>query len=71
MNSPKRSEDLPTDNPEVRAYLKRLITSILIGIILMSATAIWAWNKYGTRLADAPPLPEGTPPLSTVPATTR
>lgn len=71
MTPSNRSEDLPTDSPEVRAYLKRLIFAIVVGIVLMSSTAIWAWNKYGARLADAPPLPEGTPPLSTVPATTR
>lgn len=71
MNSSPPSGGLPTDSPEVRAYLKRLIISILVGIVLMSTTAVWAWNKYGARLKDAPPLPEGTPPMSDVPATTR
>lgn len=71
MNRTEPSGDLPTDSPEVRAYLKRLILSILVGVLLMSVTAIWAWNKYGARLKDAPPLPEGTPPMSGVPATTR
>lgn len=71
MHPSKPPGDHPTASPEVRAYLKRLLLSILVGILLMSSTAIWAWNKYGARLKDAPPLPEGTPPMSGVPATTR
>ena len=61
----------PTHSPEVRAYLKRLITAIVMGIVLMTATAVWAWNTYGTKLKEAPPLPEGTPPMSSGPITTR
>jgi hypothetical protein len=54
---------------EVRSYLRRLLTAIAIGIVLMASTAIWAWNTYGAKLKDAPPLPEGTPPMSAEPAT--
>lgn len=56
---------------EVRPYLKRLFAAILLGILMMSAAAVWAWNTYGAKLESAPPLPSGTPPLSTVPATSR
>lgn len=57
--------------PEVRAHFRFVLTSIAVGVLLMGATAIWAWNRYAGRLADAPPLPAGAPPLSSVPATTR
>lgn len=56
---------------EVRPYLKKLVIAIVLGVMLMASIAGWAWNEYGQRLADAPPLPSGTPPLSSVPATTR
>lgn len=56
---------------EVKPYLKRLVAFIVVGIVLMAATAVWAWNKYGSKLEDAPPLPSGTPPISSVPQTTR
>lgn len=46
---------------EVRAYLRSLVTVILIGVVLMGATALWAWSKYGQKLKDAPPLPEAAP----------
>ncbi len=52
---------------EVRTYLKRLILMIIIGIIFMTGTAIWAWNTYGAKLKDAAPLPPGRPPMSPVP----
>ena len=52
---------------EVKPYLRRLIASIVVGIVLMATTAIWAWNKYGGKLETAPPLPSGTPPISSVP----
>jgi hypothetical protein len=57
--------------PEVRAHFKFVLKSIAVGVVLMGATAIWAWNHYADRLAEAPPLPSGAPPLSSVPATTR
>lgn len=56
---------------EVRPYLRRLLLAIALGILTMAATATWAWSTYGAKLKTAPPLPEGTPPLSSVPATTR
>jgi hypothetical protein len=52
---------------EVKSYLRRLVASIVVGIVLMAGTAIWAWNKYAGKLQDAPPLPTGAPPLSSVP----
>lgn len=52
---------------EVRAYLRRLLLAIAIGIACMVATVVWAYQTYGTRLESAPPLPEGSPPLSHVP----
>ncbi len=54
---------------EVRPYLKRLIATILCGVILMATTAVWAWNRYGGKLETAPPLPEGTPPMNPEAAT--
>lgn len=56
---------------EVRPYLRRLLIAIAFGILTMAGTATWAWSTYGAKLKTAPPLPEGTPPLSSVPATTR
>jgi hypothetical protein len=64
-------DSLPTDNPEVRSYLEHLVAAIVFGIVLMSITAIWAWNTYGKKLSEAPPLPSGTPPISSAPITTR
>ena len=54
---------------EVRSYLRRLVVAILLGVVLMTTTAFWAWHKYGAKLKDAPPLPPGTPPMSSTPAT--
>lgn len=72
MVHPKHQQDtLPTDDPEVRAYLKRLLGAMFLGLVLVTITAVWAWNKYAPRLADAPPLPSGTPPISDGPITTR
>ena len=72
MNVPRHETDtLPTDSPEVRSYLKKLLSIMFIGIVIMAVTAVWAWQTYGKKLADAPPLPEGTPPLSSAPITTR
>jgi len=68
---PGTREPLASTRPEVRPYLKRLLLAILVGLLVMVATAIWAWRTYGGRLEGAPPLPSGTPPLSTLPATTR
>ena len=55
--------------PQVRPYLRRLLSAMLLGVIIMASTAIWAWNKYGKKLQDAPPLPEGVPPMSSEPVT--
>ncbi len=52
---------------EVQAYLKRLIISILVGIVLMTTTVLWAWHRYGGRLENRAPLPEGRP--TALPAT--
>lgn len=54
---------------EVRPYLRRLLTAIFLGVILMACTAIWAWNEYGGKLKHAPPLPDGVPPINTAEAT--
>jgi hypothetical protein len=51
---------------ELRPYLLRLIGTIVVGIVVMTAVATWAWHHYGARLADAPPLPPGRPPISGV-----
>lgn len=48
---------------EVRAYLKRLILTIVLGVIAMSTAAVWAYRTYGARLDEAPALPEGKPPF--------
>ncbi len=50
---------------EVHAYVRRLLVSIAVGVILMATTAIWAWNHYGKKLEHAPPLPPGSPPIAT------
>jgi hypothetical protein len=52
---------------EVKAYVKRLLLTITIGLLGMIAAAVWAWQTYGGSLDHAPPLPEGSPPLSSVP----
>jgi hypothetical protein len=56
-----QDDSFPTRDPEVRAYLKRLLLAIFLGIVIVGSTAVWAWNKYGKRLEDAPPLPAGEP----------
>lgn len=53
----------PRPVSEVRSYLKRLILSIVLGVIAMSTAAIWAYRTYGARLSEAPPLPAGKPPV--------
>lgn len=52
---------------EVRMYLKRLFIFILVGIVAMTGTAIWAWSTYGAKLKDVTPLPAGRPPMSPTP----
>ncbi len=59
------------DPNEVKAYLRRLLLSIAIGALVMIGATIYAWRTYGARLDERPPLPSGTPPLGTAPATTR
>lgn len=46
---------------EVRAYLKRLLVSIAVGIVVMTLTVLWAYHRYGSRLADRAPLPSDPP----------
>ena len=48
---------------EVRSYLVRLVAFIVFGVVLMASVATWAWQTYGKKLADAPPLPPGKPPM--------
>jgi hypothetical protein len=57
------SEHREPEAGEVSAYLKRLVATIFVGIVLMTATAVWAWHRYGRALDDAAPLPEGRPQL--------
>jgi len=54
-----------TPPPEVRPYLIKLVSLIVLAIALMTSVATWAWNQYGKRLADRPPLPSGAPPVGT------
>jgi hypothetical protein len=65
------SAPAPSGASEVRPYLRRLLLSIAVGIVVMATTAVLAYRAYGGRLADAPPLPSGSPPLSSVPVTSR
>jgi hypothetical protein len=55
------SEPREPESGEVTAYLKRLVATIFVGIVLMTATAVWAWHRYGAALDNAAPLPEGRP----------
>jgi hypothetical protein len=57
---PSKSTALHHD-PEVRAYLKRLLSAIFLGLVIVIATVVWAWNEYGTRMKDRPPLPPPAP----------
>jgi hypothetical protein len=57
----------PPQVSEVRPYLIRLVSLIIAGVILMASVAVYAWNTFGARLSEAPPLPPGTPPLSSAP----
>jgi hypothetical protein len=58
MSDPRQSE-----SGDVTAYLKRLVATIFVGIVLMTLTAVWAWHRYGRALETAAPLPEGPPKL--------
>ncbi len=49
------------ESGEVTAYLKRLVVTIVVGVSLMTATAFWAWHRYGKPLETRPPLPENHP----------
>lgn len=44
-------------DPEVRAYLKRLLAAIGLGLLVVIISAVWAWNEYGGKMKDRPPLP--------------
>ncbi len=57
------SEPSEPQPAEVTAYLKRLVATIFVGIVLMTLTAVWAWHRYGRALEGAPPLPEGRPKI--------
>lgn len=37
---------------EVRSYLVRLVALILIGVLSMTAAAVYAWRTYGANLVD-------------------
>lgn len=66
------SSKMPPPAPsEVRPYLKRLLLTILVGMVVMASTAVWAYQTYGKKLETAPPLPSGTPPMTPLPRTTR
>jgi hypothetical protein len=51
--SPRVSGESPLQDREVTAYLRRLITSIAIGVVLMVIAAVWAWSRYGPKPGGA------------------
>jgi hypothetical protein len=62
------AEPTPRGLPaEMRPYLRRLLLSILFGIVVMASVATWAWRTYGVRLEESAPLPPGKPPINGVP----
>lgn len=63
-----KSESESRSVSEVRSYVRKLVALIVVGVILMTSAAVWAWNVYGKRLETAPPLPEGAPPVKGEPA---
>lgn len=50
---------------EVRRYVRRLLLTISVGVVLMAGAAVWAYLTYGKKLEGAAPLPAGTPPMAT------
>lgn len=54
--------EAPSPPGEVRSYLRRLLITISVGIILMASAAVWAYQTYGKKLDTAPPLPPAPPP---------
>jgi len=50
---------------EVRRYLRRLLLTLAVGVVLMATAAVWAYRTYGRKLDTAAPLPSGTPPMTT------
>jgi len=49
---------------EVKSYVRRLLLTISIGVVLMAGAATWAFLTYGKKLDTGAPLPSGTPPLA-------
>jgi|GEM_PF-2225240 len=58
----KDEEQAPAD--EVRRYLRRLLLTLAVGVVLMATAAVWAYRTYGQKLDTAAPLPSGTPPMT-------
>ena len=50
---------------EVKRYMRRLLLTISVGIVLMASAAVWAYRTYGKKLDTTAPLPRGTPPMAT------
>jgi hypothetical protein len=55
-------EGPPAD--EVRSYLRRLLLTIGVGVVLMATAAVWAYQTYGKKLDTRAPLPAGIPPMA-------
>lgn len=54
-HSPRVSGESLLQDREVTAYLRRLITSIAVGVVLMLIAAVWAWARYGPKAGAANP----------------
>ncbi len=52
---------VPGGPNEVRAYLKRLLIAIAIGVVTMSSAAWYAWSRWGPKPEDARPMPKRAP----------
>jgi len=55
----------PDPGDEVKRYVRRLLLTISIGVVLMATAATWAYRTYGKKLETTAPLPAGTPPMAT------
>lgn len=54
----------PETNDEVKSYVRRLLITIAVGVVLMASAATWAFLTYGKKLETRAPLPAGTPPMA-------